>query len=218
MPCYRILECMVFHQLKYLADLQEDSFHWCLCGNTYKVQKLLQTCDSLVISNLLQASCITSHMQLCNPCVSQYGTHLPPRHNPLSWHCVPSTIGGDFGHSAWFPAHRASCSQVAYWASLHFTPAGMYWQFWQQGEFLSLQTAPWFRRNLQFLSQHASLSSVPKRPASHCSSPSTRRFPQKDSSGSEKQRPDFAWRTFRMARSEHGENFWITKKRRRLRY
>lgn len=162
----------------------------------------------LIRQHLLHASWMISHIQLCKPCVSQYGIHFPTRHCPRSWQMVPSAIGGDFGQSACPPEHLASCSQVAYCASRHFTPLGMYWQFWQHGEFLSLHTAPWFRRNLQFLSQHASLSSVPSRPASHCSSPSTRRLPQNDSSGSEKQRPDFAWRTFRIDRNEHGENFY----------
>lgn len=150
-----------------------------------------------------------SHIQLCRPWVSQYGMHLPFLHCPRSWHIVPSAIGGDFGHSAWVPEQRASCSQVAYWASRQFIPAGMNWQFWQQGEFLSLHIAPWFRRNLQFLSQQASLSSVPSKPASHCSSPSTRKLPQNDSSGSEKHRPDFACNTLRIERKEHGENFCI---------
>lgn len=131
----------------------------------------------LIRQHRLHASWIMSHIQLCKPWVSQYGMHFPLRHWPRSWHVVPSTIGGDFGHSDWPPEQRASCSHVAYCASRHFTPAVIYWQFWQHGEFLSLQTAPWFRRNLQFLSQHASLSSVPSKPASHCSSPSTRKLP-----------------------------------------
>lgn len=163
----------------------------------------------LMRQHLLHASCMMSHMQLCSPCVSQYGMHFPLRHWPRSWQVVPSTMGGDFGHSDWPPEQRASCSQVAYCASRHFTPAVINWQFWQHGEFLSLQTAPWLRRSLQFLSQHASLSSVPKRPASHCSSPSTRKLPQNDSSGSEKQRPDLACSTLRIDRSEHGENFLL---------
>lgn len=131
----------------------------------------------LIRQHRLHASWMISHMQLCKPWVSQYGMHFPFRHWPRSWHVVPSTIGGDFGHSDWPPEHLASCSHVAYCASRHFIPAVIYWQFWQHGEFLSLQTAPWFRRNLQFLSQHASLSSVPSKPASHCSSPSTRKLP-----------------------------------------
>lgn len=61
-------------------------------------------------------------------------------------------------------------------------------------------------RSLQSLSQHASLSSVPSKPASHSSSPSTRKLPQKLSSGSEKQRPDLACNTFLMDRRLHGEN------------
>jgi hypothetical protein len=69
-----------------------------------------------------------------------------------------------------------------------------------------LQTAPC--RSLQFLSQQLSLSSVPKRPASHSSSPSTLKFPQNDSSGSEKQRPDLACKTFLIDRKLHGENLW----------
>lgn len=68
-----------------------------------------------------------------------------------------------------------------------------------------LQTAPWFLRSLQFLSQQASLSSVPSNPASHSSSPSTRKLPQNDSSGSEKQRPDFACNTFLIDLKLHGE-------------
>lgn len=185
-------------------------------------------------------------MQLCKFWVSQYGTHLPRRHWPRSRQLVPSFIGGDFGHSLDAPVQRDSCSQVAYCASRHFTPAGIYAQPWQQGEFLSLsekrvilntalistkdssknkrngyadpkcatylQTAPWTRRSLQFLSQHESLSSVPKRPASHSSSPSTLKLPQNDSSGSEKQRPDLACRTFLMDRRLHGENLYGKKK------
>lgn len=61
-------------------------------------------------------------------------------------------------------------------------------------------------RNLQSLSQQISLSSVPNKPASHSSPPSTLRLPQKLSSGSEKQRPDLAWRTFRIDRRLQGEN------------
>lgn len=68
-----------------------------------------------------------------------------------------------------------------------------------------LQTANCLRLNLQSLSQQGSLSSVPKRPASHSSSPSTLRLPQKLSSGSEKQRPDFACNTLRIDRRLHGE-------------
>ena len=153
-----------------------------------------------------------SHIQLWRLCVSQYGTHLPCRHCPLSRHGVPSVMGKLRGHSDEAPVHRASCSQVASWASRHFICPGMNWQFWQQGEFLSLHTAPWLRRNLQFLSQHASLSSVPNNPASHSSSPSTRRFPQNDSSGSEKHLPDFAWSTLRIDLKLHGENLWKKKK------
>lgn len=90
---------------------------------------------------------------------------------------------------------------------------------------------------------------MPSKPASHCSSPSTRKFPavkkqqqqqqhekkplifsvfrsntliemklyikeplpQNDSSGSEKQRPDFACNTFRMDLNEQGENFYDTE-------
>lgn len=144
-------------------------------------------------------------MQLVNPWVSQYGTHLPCKHCPLSRQLVPSFIAGERGHSLDAPVQRDSCSHVAYCASRHFTPGPMNAQFWQQGEFLSLHKAPWFRRSLQFLSQHASLSSVPRRPASHSSSPSTRKLPQNDSSGSEKHRPDFACSTLRIARKLHGE-------------
>lgn len=132
--------------------------------------------------------------------------HFPIRHWPLSRQAVPSAMGGDLGHSLDAPVQRDSCSQVAYWASRHLIPGPMKAQFWQQGEFLSLQTAPWPLRSLQFLSQHWSLSSVPNKPASHSSSPSTRKFPQNDSSGSEKQRPDFACKTFLMARRLQGEN------------
>lgn len=70
---------------------------------------------------------------------------------------------------------------------------------------MNLQTAPWLRRSLQFLSQQASLSSVPNKPASHSSSPSTRKLPQKDSSGSEKHLPDLACNTFLIDRKLHGE-------------
>lgn len=75
-----------------------------------------------------------------------------------------------------------------------------------------LHTANCFLLNLQSLSQHGSLSSVPNKPASHSSSPSTRRFPQKLSSGSEKHRPDLACRTLRMDRRLHGENRWNFQK------
>lgn len=181
---------------------------------------------------------LVSHMQLWSPWVSQYGTHFPSRHWPLSRQPVPFFIGGDLGHSLEAPVHRDSCSQVAYWASRHLTPSRMNAQFWQHGEFLSLRetrkciifdlcerkfeklsgfkqkymylhTAPWFLRSLQFLSQHASLSSVPRSPASHSSSPSTRKFPQNDSSGSEKHRPDLACNTFLIDRRLHGENRWM---------
>jgi len=47
-------------------------------------------------------------------------------------------MGGDLGHSLDAPVQRDSCSQVAYCASRHFTPRGIYAQPWQQGEFLSL--------------------------------------------------------------------------------
>ena len=63
----------------------------------------------------------------------------------------------------------------------------------QHGEFLSEHLA--FALSLQFSSQQESVSSDPKRPASHSSSPSTRRLPQNDSSGSVKQREDLAKRT-----------------------
>jgi len=76
-----------------------------------------------------------------------------------------------------------------------------------------LQTAIGLRRSLQFLSQHESLSSVPKRPASHSSSPSTLKLPQNDSSGSEKQRPDLACKTFLIDRKLHGENLYVQKKK-----
>ena len=46
-------------------------------------------------------------------------------------------------------------------------------------------------------------------PASHSSSPSTRRFPQKLSSGSVKHRDDFASKTLRIKRRLHGENFLL---------
>lgn len=65
-----------------------------------------------------------------------------------------------------------------------------------------------FGLSLQSLSQQISLSSVPNKPASHSSPPSTLKFPQKLSSGSEKQRPDFACRTFLIDRKLHGENLW----------
>lgn len=81
---------------------------------------------------------LMSHMQLCNPWVSQYGMHFPARHCPLSRQFVPSGIGGLLGQSAELPVHRDSCSQVAYWASLHFSPVFMNLQLWQHGEFLSL--------------------------------------------------------------------------------
>ena len=68
----------------------------------------------------------------------------------------------------------------------------------------NLHTAPW--RNVQFGRQHESESSVPSKPASHCSFPSTRKFPQNDSSGSEKQRSDFVNSTFLIDRKLHGEN------------
>lgn len=108
------------------------------------------------------------------------------------------------------PVHLASCSQVALWASRHFWPALISWHPLQQGEFLSLHMAPTFRLRLQNLSQQGSESSEPKRPASHSSLPSTRKLPQKDSSGSVKQRPAFASKTARIERSEHGENLWIS--------
>jgi len=149
---------------------------------------------------------LMSHMQLCRPWVSQYGIHFPLRHCPLSRQGVPSVIAELRGHSDEPPVHRDSCSQVAGWASRHFICAGINWQFWQHGEFLSLHAAPWLRRSLQFLSQQASLSSVPSNPASHSSSPSTRKLPQKDSSGSEKQRPDLACSTLRIDRKLQGEN------------
>ena len=63
-----------------------------------------------------------------------------------------------------------------------------------------------FSLSLQFSSQQASLSSLPNSPASHSSSPSTRRLPQKLSSGSVKHREDLASRTFRINRKEQGEN------------
>lgn len=65
--------------------------------------------------------------------------HFPSLHLPRSWQSVLSAIGGLLGHSAWCPVQRDSCSQVAYWASLHLAPALMYWQCWQHGEFLSLK-------------------------------------------------------------------------------
>lgn len=217
LPYYRILEYMAFRLAVYRPVLPESKSRWCSFGNTWRNIHLLAFFFFLMVirTNLLHASWMISHMQLCSPCVSQYGTHLPTLHCPLSWHIVPSDMAGDFGHSACPPEQRASCSHVAYCASRHLTPDGIYWQFWQHGEFLSLQTAPWLRRSLQFLSQQASLSSVPRRPASHCSSPSTRRLPQKDSSGSEKHRPDLAWRTLRMERSEQGENFYVKRYRKR---
>jgi len=61
-------------------------------------------------------------MQLCKPCVSQKGMHLPERHLPLSRHPVPSGIGGLLGHSAPVPVQRDSCSQVANCPSRHLTP------------------------------------------------------------------------------------------------
>lgn len=86
-------------------------------------------------------------------------------------------------------------------------PAAMKLQLTQQGEFLSEHLA--LGRNLQFSSQHESVSSDPRRPASHSSSPSTRKFPQKLSSGSVKQREDLAKRTLRINRRLHGENFLL---------
>lgn len=62
-------------------------------------------------------------------------------------------------------------------------------------------------RRVQLGRQHWSESSVPSNPASHCSFPSTRKFPQKDSSGSEKQRSDFVSKTFRIDLRLQGENF-----------
>lgn len=56
------------------------------------------------------------------------------------------------------------------------------------------------------MSQHESLSSVPNKPASHSSLPSTLRLPQNDSSGSEKQRADLACKTLRIDRKLQGEN------------
>ena len=64
----------------------------------------------------------------------------------------------------------------------------------QQGEFLSEHRA--LGLNLQFSSQHESVSSDPSKPASHSSSPSTRKFPQKLSSGSVKHLDDLASNTF----------------------
>lgn len=140
----------------------------------------------------LHASATISHIQLCMPCVSQYGTHVPLRHRPRSAHSCSSAIAGALGQSAEAPLQVASPSQAECAASRHTTPGGANTQPAQHGEFLSLQTAPWFFLSLQFLSQHISLSSVPSNPASHSSPPSTRKLPQKLSSGSEKQRPDFA--------------------------
>lgn len=111
------------------------------------------------------------------------------------------------------PVHLASCSQVALWASRHFWPALISWQPLQQGEFLSLHMAPTLRLRLQNLSQQGSESSEPKRPASHSSLPSTRKLPQKDSSGSVKQRPALASNTARIERSEQGENLWTPKEK-----
>lgn len=67
-----------------------------------------------------------SHMQLCFPKVSQYGTHRPPLHCPFSKHGVSSGIGADFGQSADVPVQRLSCSHVCNCASLHLSPAAMY--------------------------------------------------------------------------------------------
>ena len=64
----------------------------------------------------------------------------------------------------------------------------------QQGEFLSEHLA--LGLSLQFSSQQESVSSEPRRPASHSSSPSTLRLPQKLSSGSVKHRLDLAKRTW----------------------
>lgn len=135
--------------------------------------------------------------------------HFPSLHWPFSKQTVLSIMGGLLGHSAEVPVHLDSCSQVASWASRHLIPSIMNWQCWQQGVFLSLQTAPWFRLNLQFLSQHGSSSSM--RPASHSSSPSTLKFPQNDSSGSEKHLPDLACKTLRIDRRLQGENLWKNK-------
>lgn len=78
-------------------------------GSTGKQVSLM-----LMRQQRLQASAMMSHMQLCRPWVSQYGTHFPFRHCPRSWQIVPSAMAGDLGHSAWAPVQRASCSQVAY--------------------------------------------------------------------------------------------------------
>ncbi|MFN9942346.1 MAG: hypothetical protein ACK56I_23025 [bacterium] len=92
-------------------------------------------------------------------------------------------------------------------AARHLACTAMYWQLWQQGEFLSEQMLPSF--SVQFSLQQGSRSSEPSRPASHSSSPSTRRLPQNDSSGSVKHRDDLASNTLRMNRSEQGENFLL---------
>lgn len=60
----------------------------------------------------------------------------------------------------------------------------------QHGEFLSEHFL--LGLSLQFSSQHASVSSEPKSPASHSSSPSTLKLPQKLSSGSVKHLDDLA--------------------------
>ncbi len=103
--------------------------------NWQNIQIKLRNDGSSVIP---KSDSLLSHMQLCNPCVSQYGIHFPPLHWPRSKHVVSSGIGGLGGQSGDLPVHVDSCSQVGYWASRHFFPAGMYWQSWQQGEFLSL--------------------------------------------------------------------------------
>ena len=56
----------------------------------------------------LHESGVVSHIHVCSSCVSQNGTHLPPRHSPLSMHFVLSAIGREAGHVASLPLHVAS--------------------------------------------------------------------------------------------------------------
>lgn len=106
---------------------------------------------------------LISHIQLCISWVSQKGIHLPPLHFPLSWQSVLSAMGGLLGHSEECPVHLDSSSQVAYCASRHFTPLRIYWQFWQHGEFLSLE-------KLNFIRWHISSKKEEQLPA-HCLKP-----------------------------------------------
>lgn len=75
--------------------------------------------------HLLQASCSVSHMHDCRFWVSQYGTHWPLLHLPLSMHSVPSAMGLLGGQAAWSPVQTAFSSQVAKLSERHFAPAAM---------------------------------------------------------------------------------------------